>query len=38
MAREMDEETFTPDIADTCVNLGLSLINQFDDPDVRRCV
>lgn len=38
MAREMDEATFTPDIANMCLGLGLSLIGQFNDPDVRRCV
>jgi len=38
MAREMDEETFTEEVANICVSLSLALIAQFNDPDVRRCV
>ena len=38
MAREMDEATFTEEVTAMCISLGLSLIDQFDDPDVRRCV
>ncbi|XP_067929323.1 importin-4-like [Watersipora subatra] len=38
LAREMDEETFTPEVTNMCVELGLALIKTYDDPDVRRCV
>jgi len=37
MAREMDEQVFTPAITQECIQLGISLIQHFDDPDVRRC-
>jgi hypothetical protein len=37
LARNIGPETFMP-LADECVQLGLGLLENADDPDLRRCV
>jgi hypothetical protein len=37
LARNIGPETFMP-LADECVQLGLGLLENADDPDLRRCM
>ena len=37
LARNIGKETFMP-LATECVQLGLGLLENADDPDLRRCV
>merc|ERR1712226_304109 len=37
LARAVGPKTFAPAMAEECCKLGVMMVSQYDDPDVRKC-